>query len=505
MRQTSMWCRMSMRALGNQDRILISVRHPSPRAKTIILVNAPQSDHVTFRSPPFTRCSVLHRLSGAHPPPHIPVASWISYRGGSEAICSKPPQCHSTYWRRPDAFYYLTLSIGTPPQQFRFEVDLDSPYSWVANHSCGLGCDSIEVLYEPSSSSTVTQISTGNSIHYGSATVSGNFVTDAVRLSPYTVPSQFFLLANKLSDNVVPYMSSGILGLAYQNTTQGPSFPMSLSLDYKGQLASAEMSFWVNRMEQFEVDPIGGAFTYGGTNSSFYQGEIEFLPTTAPSNASSWNLNVKEIIMQGTSVQLTPGASALSAFSLKASNISGPAPDVAAIWAAVPDAVPSVTHPGYYQFRVSPSNPTRVVFITEGPKACSTTVNVSISFGGRLWPMNPVDMNIGPSEIGGSQCLGAIYSSSNATHTNGTANWIFGTAFMKNVYSVFQPTPFSIGFAQLATQSSNSNNSHSKRNLIVGCAVGGGILFLLIAVCGKKGGKTVVAAPARWVPAMVRL
>ncbi|KAJ7895759.1 aspartic peptidase A1, partial [Mycena leptocephala] len=373
------------------------------------------------------------------------------------------------------------------PQQFRFEVDLESPYSWVANHSCGLGCDSIEVLYDPSSSSTVTQISTGNIIHYGSATVSGNFVKDAVRLSPYTVPSQFFLLANKLSDNVVPYMSSGILGLAYQNTTQGPSFPMSLSLDYKGQLASAEMSFWVKRMDtQFGEDPIGGAFTYGGTNSSFYQGEIEFLPTTAPSNVSSWNLDVKEIIMQGTSVQLTPGASALSAFSLKSSNISGPAPDVAAIWAAVPDAVPSATHPGYYQF------------------PCSTTVNVSISFGGRLWPMNPADMNIGPLELDSSHCLGAIYTSSNTTHTNGTANWIFGTAFMKNVYSVFQPTPFSIGFAQLSNQSSNSQ-SQSTRRLIVGCAVGGGILFLLIVLCGNKRGRTAVAAPARWVWVPVRV
>ncbi|KAJ7738049.1 aspartic peptidase A1, partial [Mycena maculata] len=374
------------------------------------------------------------------------------------------------------------------PQQFRFEVDLESPHSWVANRSCGLDCDDIEVLYDPSSSSTVTEISTGDTIHYGSANVSGSFVKDAVRLSPFTVASQFFLAANKMSDNVVPYESSGILGLAYQQTTQGPSFPMSLSLDYKGQLASAEMSFWVNRMGELELNPVGGAFTYGGTNSSLYQGEIEFLPTTAPSNASSWNLDVKEIIIQGTSVQITPGASALSAFSLRSANISGPAPDVAAIWAAVPDAVPSTTHPGYYQF------------------ACATTVNVSISFGGRLWPMNPEDMNIGPVELGSSQCLGAIYTlnpSSNATQTNGTANWNFGTAFMKNVYSVFQPTPFSIGFAELSTQSSKTDSARLR--LIVGCAVGGGVLVLLLMLCGKKGGNTVVATPARWVPAMIRV
>ncbi|KAJ6506671.1 aspartyl protease [Mycena sanguinolenta] len=369
-----------------------------------------------------------------------------------------------------DAVYYLTLSIGTPPQQFNFEIDLGSPYTWVANISCSasVGCEDILNRYDPSHSSSVTQISTGNSIQYheGSVNVSGNFVKDAVRLTPFTVPSQFFLAANKLSADGGIWTSSGILGLAYQQTPQGPSFPMSLFVDSNGQLPSAEMSFWVNRMNTIDYDenPVGGAFTYGGTNSSLYQGAIEFLPTTAPSNGSDWNLDVKEIIVQGTSVQITP---ALSAFSLRSLNISGPASDVAAIWAAVPDAVPSTTHSGYYQF------------------PCTTTVNVSISFGGRFWAINPLDMNIGAVEPGSPQCLGAIYTVSNATQTNGTVNWIFGTAFLKNVYSVFQPTPFTIGFAELSTQSSNNTSSHSTPvKTIVGAVVGG---IVLLALCGYGG------------------
>ncbi|KAJ7511261.1 aspartyl protease [Mycena galericulata] len=379
-----------------------------------------------------------------------------------------------------DAFYYLTLSIGTPPQQFKFEVDLGSPYSWVANTSCSsLACDDIVDRYNPSVSSSAKQISTGNSIQYGSVNVTGNFMKDAIQLTPYTVPSQFFLAANKLSVDVAAWTSSGILGLAYQQTTQGPSFPMSLFVDSNGQLASAEMSFWVNRMNTLEYDenPVGGAFTFGGTNTSLYQGAIEFLPTTALSNGSSWNLDVKEIIVQGTSVQITSGASALSSFSLMSLNISGPASDVAAIWGAVPGAIPSTTHSGYYQF------------------PCTTSVNVSISFGGRLWAINPVDMNIGAVEPGSSQCLGAIYTGSNTTQTNGTANWVFGTAFLKNVYSVFQPTPFSIGFAELPTQSSNTNNSHSPpTKTIVGAVVGA---VVLLAVCGLLGRRrnTVVVRP----------
>lgn len=148
---------------------------------------------------------------------------------------------------------------------------------------------------------------------------------------------------------------------------------MSLLLDSKGQVTSAEMSFWVKRTNtiQYDENPVGGAFTYGGTNTSLYQGKIEFLPTTGSSNVSSWNLDVKGacsqfsvkfrtpphlffvvgIIIQGTSVKITPGSSALSAFSLMSSNISGPALDVAAIWATVTGAVSSTTHSGYYQFR----------------------------------------------------------------------------------------------------------------------------------------------------------
>ncbi|KAJ7482701.1 aspartyl protease [Mycena latifolia] len=386
-------------------------------------------------------------------------------------------------------YYYLTLPIGTPAQQIRFEFDLESPYSWVADVSCTSGCATAMYLYDPSLSSTVKQISTGNIIHYGSANVSGNFVKDIVRLGPYTAPSQSFLTADKLSANIVEWGNSGILGLAYQQTTQGPSLPMSLFLDAQGEVATAEMSFWLNRLHtaQWEENPVGGAFTYGGTNTSLYQGEIEFLPTTGPSNASSWNLDVTGIIIQGTSVQITPGASALSAFSLRSSNISGPASDVAAIWAAVPGAVSSTTQPGYYEF------------LNNEPKACSTSVSVSISFGGRLWPIDPADMNLGPVEPFGSQCLGAIYTlnpGSKTIKTNGTANWIFGTVFMRNVYSVFQPTPkpFMIGFAELATQSSQSSHTISRSTrlkIIAGCVLGGGVgllVLLLIVKCFKNSG-----------------
>ncbi|KAF7378505.1 Lysosomal aspartic protease [Mycena sanguinolenta] len=382
-----------------------------------------------------------------------------------------------------EGLYYLTLSIGTPAQQFRFEVDLESPYSWVADISCTTGCIDFLELYNHSGSSTVTQISTGDIIHYGWANVSGNFVKDIVRLGPYTAQSQFFLAANKLSPDV-PWAAVGILGLAYLQTAQGPSLPMSLFLDSQGQVALADMSFWLNRpcTAEYCSSLVGGAFTYGGTNTSLYQGEIDFLPTTGSSNASTWNLDVKGIIVQGTSVQITPGTSALSAFSLMSVNISGPALDVAAIWAAVPGSVSSTTHSGYYEF------------------PCSTSVSVSISFGGRMWPIDPADMNLGPVEGSYSQCLGAIYTASNTTKSNGTANWIFGTVFMRNVYSVFRPSPFSIGFAELSSQSSNTNSRSTRWKQIVGPTVGiVGFAILMVWGNSKNSGTVVHRAPEYFV------
>lgn len=68
------------------------------------------------------------------------------------------------------------------------------------------------------------------------------------------------------------------------------------------------------------------------------------------------------------------------------------------------------------------------------------------------------------------------------------------------MYSVFQPTPFSIGFAELSNQASSSNNqsSHSTPvKTIVGVVVG---VVVLLLICGGLGrrrytGSVVVRPP----------
>jgi cathepsin D len=59
---------------------------------------------------------------------------------------------------------------------------------------------------------------------------------------------------------------------------------------------------------------------------------------------------VAEVTVQGKSVQITSGASALATFDLTTTLIAGPTSDVIAIWAAVPGAVRSASQPGFFQF-----------------------------------------------------------------------------------------------------------------------------------------------------------
>jgi cathepsin D len=77
--------------------------------------------------------------------------------------------------------------------------------------------------------------------------------------------------------------------------------------------------------------------------------------------------------------------------------------------------------------------------------ACSTTVNVAISFGGQSWSISPADFLM--AQISVNQCVGSIFVLTGSSFGPG---WVVGDTFLKNVYSVFRANPPSIGFAALA-------------------------------------------------------
>ena len=65
--------------------------------------------------------------------------------------------------------------------------------------------------------------------------------------------------------------------------------------------------------------------------------------------------------------------------------------------------------------------------------ACSTQVTITLSFGGKAWPINSNDMNLGPIAQGSTQCLGGIFDLSQGSSIDsgsGNPNWVVGDTFL---------------------------------------------------------------------------
>ncbi|KAF9474316.1 acid protease [Pholiota conissans] len=339
-----------------------------------------------------------------------------------------------------DASYFADLTVGTPPQSLGVILDTGSSDLWFVGTSCR--CSQVTPFL--SSQSTTFQGGTpsiGDSalgsqitIQYGSGSVAGSLSQDTISMGGFTLPNQKFLTIDSITGIILsddPLGASGLIGLAFATLTKTRTTPFWEALATSNQLTSPEMSFWLARSNNPRVrDVPGGIFTLGGTNSSLFTGDIEFInmPSGDP---LFWTLPISSVTVGGKSVSLA-SAGSMAAIDTGTSLIAGPIADVRAIWAAVPGSTPSESTPGFFSF------------------PCTTTVQISFSFGGKSWAISASDMAAGTEPLDFSRCIGSIFAV-NVPSNPANPTWIIGDTFLKNVYSVFRATPPSIGFAQLST------------------------------------------------------
>lgn len=70
--------------------------------------------------------------------------------------------------------------------------------------------------------------------------------------------------------------------------------------------------------------------------------------------------------------------------------------------------------------------------------ACTTTLGVAFSFGGKSWPINEEDMNRGQDPDEPSKCLGAIFDG--GLPSGGSLSWIIGDAFLVSSQGINENT-----------------------------------------------------------------
>lgn len=279
--------------------------------------------------------------------------------------------------------------------------------------------------------------------------MSGTLGSDTVTMGGFTVPSQTFLVVDTMTTGLVTAPVSGLMGLAFESLASTNATPFWQALTNSNALSSPEMSFWLSREVNTVTDSTlapGGVFTLGGTNSTLFTGDIEFLNlVTTP---SFWLLTLSSLTVNGVAVTLSTNT--LSAIDTGTTLIGGPTADVSALYSAIPGSQSMKGNPGFYSF------------------PCSTSVTVSMSFGGRSWPINPKDFNTGQIDnTTNPACQGAIFdltAGSNTVPDVASPKWVVGDTYLKNVYTVYRSSPPSVGFAQLSTAAGGSGNSSSPKS-----------------------------------------
>lgn len=347
-----------------------------------------------------------------------------------------------------DSSYSGVVSIGTPAQNFDLVLDTGSSDLWVATSSCS-ACASYE--FTTSKSSTFQSSGTPLEINYGSGSVKGSVAEDTVTFGGFTINQQELLAVSSITSGLITGELSGIMGLGFNTISALNATPFWQALYNANQLSEPLFSFYLARyIDQSTMSTApGGTLTLGGTNSSLYQGSIEYLDLTGP--ASYWLLNVNSLSVQGNTVSV--GSSSLAAIDTGTTLIAAPSTVAAAIWAQVPGSEALTgEYAGLYAF------------------PCTTDVTVTISFGGSTWTINPADMNLGSistttSAATTQMCAGGIFDIGTSVGSGSNVpTWIIGDTFLKNVYSVFRANPAAVGFAQLASGLSTTATGTSNPN-----------------------------------------
>ncbi|KAH7925633.1 acid protease [Leucogyrophana mollusca] len=347
-----------------------------------------------------------------------------------------------------DSSYSGVVSIGTPAQNLNVVLDTGSSDLWVATSQCTT-CASDIPPFDTSKSSSFKVSTSSIEIQYGSGAVQGTISQDTVSMGGFTVPAQTLLAVTQTTSNLIDDGLSGIMGLGFEVLSAQNATPFWVALDNANQLSASVFSFYleryVNQANEIDTAP-GGVLTLGGTNTSLYTGNIEFINMPSGTTPSYWLQEVSALTVQGTSVTI-PSGSGLAAIDTGTTLIGAPTTIVDNIWNAVPGSQALTgEYEGMYAF------------------PCTTDVSVTISYGGTAWAISSADMNLGSISIGSStgpmsgavdattqMCVGGIFDIGSSVGSGpGTPSWIVGDTFLKNVYSVFRADPPSVGFAQLA-------------------------------------------------------
>ena len=218
--------------------------------------------------------------------------------------------------------YWLDLTIGTPPQPFRLQLDTGSSDIWVpasnttACKSQDGGCPGGSLDSQASSTFELT-IPGAFQIAYGDNTSdTGDYFTDEVTIGESKFPAGMLTigLATEVVDGIVTNDGHGLVGVGYQ--VLASSFAAASAVNMSAptivqamvenkDIARQSYSLYLNDKESGT-----GSVVFGGVDPTKYEGELVALPVIPNADNVYDRFNVAltgiAIIANGTTNMVTP-------------------------------------------------------------------------------------------------------------------------------------------------------------------------------------------------------
>ncbi|KAG6845013.1 hypothetical protein H0H87_001534 [Tephrocybe sp. NHM501043] len=307
-----------------------------------------------------------------------------------------------------DSSFFGSLAIGTPPVSYDVILDTGSADLWVAESSCNSNCDGV-ATFNPNASSTFITENTPFSISYGSGEASGFLGADTVQMAGFSVSNQTFGLCDTVSDGLLSSPVSGLLGLAFKTIASSGAVPFWQALVEGGAWDEPLMAFHLTRYlndSTSETLEFGGSLSFGFVNESLYTGEIEYLDLAT--TESYWILPLTTLSTNGQSISIPDGSESYAAIDTGTTLVGGPSEYLRKFYAQIPGSNPGTGNfQGYYTY------------------PCDTTVNATMSFGGKAWPISEADFRL--TQLSRQLCLGAFFD---LTTGRSAPAWIVGDTFL---------------------------------------------------------------------------
>ncbi|GAM87593.1 hypothetical protein ANO11243_056200 [Dothideomycetidae sp. 11243] len=359
-------------------------------------------------------------------------------------------------------FYYLNISVGTPPQQLALDFDTGSSDVWFFGlHSCNISTAlCLGGAFDSSESSTFYLIGEDRfAIQYVTAgsSVTGNYIADDLTIGSATIKNLTMGLATNAS-----YVDTGIIGVGFDidessEGLYGTTYPSFINqMVSQGIIGSPLYSVYLDNLEA----AIGNVL-FGGVDSAKYSGSLAVLDIQPDTSGaySSFSVIWKSIGVTDSNGSITlplaDGASAL------------PAPvvlDTGTAITAVPDAIFN-TLANYFgvvfnqqlSYLVScqlgqGTNPVGTVDFGMGADG---SAKISVPFSEMAVPV--LDPDTGKpllTDDGQPVCLFGLQPLSQL----GTdVPILFGDTFLRSAYVVYDLANKQIGLAQTKFDSDQSN------------------------------------------------